>query len=124
VSLGAGDMIWKCTDDKSWALEGGISALYEDFSTADHATLAPAARAATIYKNILFKDLKFEEHLEILVPLDDPSGYLARSKSILGMPLCKDLALRLSLEITYQGDPPPGTKPLDILGLVGVEYQF
>jgi putative salt-induced outer membrane protein YdiY len=124
VSAGAGDFLWKCADDKSWAVEGGISALYEDFSTADNATLAPAGRAATIYKNILFTDLKFEEHLEILVPLDDPAGYLARSKTILGMPLCKDLALRLSLEITYQGDPPPGTQALDILGLVGIEYQF
>ena len=36
VSAGAGDFLWKCADDKSWAVEGGISALYEDFSTADN----------------------------------------------------------------------------------------
>ena len=124
ASIGAGEMIWKCNDDKSWAVEGGLSALYEDFSTEDDPRFSPAARAATIYKNILFDDLKFEEQLEILVPLDDPGAYLARSKTILGMPLCKDLALRLSLEITYQGDPPSGTEALDILGLVGIEYQF
>jgi putative salt-induced outer membrane protein YdiY len=124
VGIGAGDFLWKRSDDCSWAVEGGISALYEDFSTNDDVLLSPAARAATIYKNMIFTDLKFEEHLELLVPLDDPDRYLARSKTLLGIPICKDLALRFSLEITYQGDPPPGTQALDILGLIGVEYQF
>lgn len=124
VSIGVGDVLWKCSDDRSWAIEGGISALYEDFSTRDEAELDPAGRVATIYKDIFFEDLKFEETLELLVPLTDPSGYLARSRTVIGLPLCKDLALRFSLEITYQGDPPNDSKALDILGLVGVEYQF
>ena len=58
------------------------------------------------------------------LPLDDFAGYLIRSRTTIGVPLCQDLALRLSLEITYDGDPPSGTEALDILGLVGVEYQF
>jgi putative salt-induced outer membrane protein YdiY len=124
VGIGAGDFLWKCSDDQSWAVEGGMSALYEDFSTEPDPEISPAARVATIYKNILFCDLKLEEQLELLVPLNDPGDYLARSRTTLGVPLCQDLALRLSLEITYQGDPPPGTQALDILGLVGVEYQF
>jgi putative salt-induced outer membrane protein YdiY len=124
VGVGAGDFLWKCNDDQSWAVEGGISALYEDFSTADDPELSPAGRVATIYKNLIFKDVKFEEQLELLVPFTDAGDYLARSRTTLGVPLCKSLALRLSLEITYQGDPPDGTDALDILGLVGVEYQF
>jgi hypothetical protein len=124
VGIGAGDFLWKCNDDRSWSVEGGISALYEDFSTSDDPELSPAARVGTTYKEILFTDLKLEEYAEILVPLNDFGRYLARSRTTLGVPLCKDLALRLSLEITYQGDPPADTEALDILGLVGIEYQF
>jgi putative salt-induced outer membrane protein YdiY len=124
ASIGAGDFLWKKSDDCSWSIEGGISALYEDFSTKDEADLSPAGRIATTYKQILFTDLKLEEQLELLVPFDDFGRYLARSRTVLGMPLCKDLALRLSLEITYQGEPPSGGEALDVLGLVGIEYQF
>jgi hypothetical protein len=123
TSIGAGDFIWKQSEDCSWAVEGGLSGLYEDYETREP-DFSLAARAATIYKRILFTDLKLEQGLELLVPIDDPGRYLARSKTLLGVPLCKDLALRLSLEITYQGDPPTGTQALDILGLVGIEYQF
>jgi putative salt-induced outer membrane protein YdiY len=124
VGIGAGDFLWKCNEDRSWSVEAGISALYEDFSTSDDAEFSPAARVGTTYKEILFEDLKLEEQAEILVPLNDFGRYLARSRTTLGVPLCKDLALRLSLEITYQGDPPDDTDALDILGLVGIEYQF
>jgi putative salt-induced outer membrane protein YdiY len=124
VGIGAGEVLWKCNDDRLWSVEGGISALYEDFSTQDDPELSPALRAATVYKDIIFTDLKFEEQFEVLVPLNDFGRYLARSRTLLGVPLCKDLALRLSLEITYQGDPPDDTEALDILGLVGIEYQF
>ena len=46
VGIGAGDFLWKRSDDCSWAVEGGISALYEDFSTNDDADCF-AGRAAS-----------------------------------------------------------------------------
>lgn len=124
ASLGAGDFLWKKSEDCSWSVEGGLSALYEDFSTLSDPSLSPALRGATTFKRILFKDLKFEQEFEFLAPVDDFANYLARSKTRLGVPLCKDLALRFSLEMTYQGAPPAGTEPLQVLGLVGIEFQF
>jgi putative salt-induced outer membrane protein YdiY len=124
LGIGAGDYLWKESDDRSWSVEAGISALYEDYSTRDDPELSPAARFATVYKEIVLTDVKVGEQLEILLPLDDVASYLLRSRTTIGVPLCQDLALRLSLEITYDADPPSGTEALDVLGLVGVEYQF
>lgn len=123
-NLGVGDVLWKESDDRLLAVEGGISAIYEDYRTADPSKVSPAGRAAATYKEVLFDIVKFTQDVELLVPLNDAGRFLARSRSVFSVPLSKSWSMNTSLELNFQGRPPASTKSLDILALVGLEYQF
>ncbi len=123
LNVGVGDVLWSEGPDRNWSVEGGIAGIYEK-GAGRSTDISPAGRAATVYKDVFFTDLHFEQDFEILVPFDDPGRYLAKARSIFTVPISESIRMRTSLELNYQGDPPPNTERLDILGLVGLEYQF
>ena len=109
--------------DRLWSVEGGISGLDEEGAGRSSST-STAGRAATTYKDVFFTDLHFEQNIELLVPFDDPGRFLAKSRTLFTVPISTSIRMRTSLELNYQGSPAPNTDKLDILGLVGLEYQF
>jgi hypothetical protein len=123
ASVGVGYVVWKDSDDELLALEGGVSGIYTRFGNGDD-PLSPAARAAATFKEIIFKDVRFTQEAEFLLPIDDPSAFLVRARTALGVPLAEGWAMKTSLDVNYTADPAVGRRPFDILFLVGIEYQF
>lgn len=123
ASLGVGYQVWKESDDRLFAVEGGLSGIYTHFGNGD-APLSPAARAAATFKEILFKDVRFTQDAEILLPLDDIGAYIFRSRTGLAVPVAEGWSMKTSLDVNYTADPSTGRDPFDLLFLVGIEYQF
>jgi putative salt-induced outer membrane protein YdiY len=123
TSLGAGYLLWKENDDRLFALEGGLSAIYTKYGTGED-QFSPAARAAATFKEIFFKDLHFTQDVEFLLPLDEVDEFLVRSRTAIAVPVAEGWAMKTSLDVNYTAAPAAGRKPFDILFLVGLEYQF
>jgi putative salt-induced outer membrane protein YdiY len=123
LGIGAGYEFWHASADRNFGVEGGINALYESFDGGDN-HLSPAARGALFYRDVWFSKLKFEQLAEILVPLDDPGRFIARSSTTISVPIAENWSMRNVFEIDYQADPPDDTENLDLRLLIGVEYTF
>jgi putative salt-induced outer membrane protein YdiY len=124
LSVGAGHKLWREDDKRFWSVEAGLSGIYEDLASGGGSDIAPAARLATQYKDVLFSNLEFEQLLEVLFPVTDLGDWIGRSLSVFSVPLSESLRMRASLELNYQASPAPGAENLDILSLIGLEYRF
>ncbi|HYC78041.1 MAG TPA: DUF481 domain-containing protein [Planctomycetota bacterium] len=123
AGVGVGYVVWKDSDDELLSFEGGVSGIYTKYGTGVD-ELSPAARVGATFKEILFKDVRFEQTAEFLLPLDDMDAFLVRARTSLAVPVAEGWSMKTSVDLQYQGEPAAGTENLDILFLIGLEYQF
>jgi putative salt-induced outer membrane protein len=108
----------------SLSLEGGLS-FFQQRSTEDVSSSYAAARSGGRYKHMFSGSAYFLQRVEVLPNLDDFGDLRALTESSLVAPLSRVLALRLSLDLRYDNDPPvPGVKRLDRLFTAGIEFTF
>ncbi|HSA54549.1 MAG TPA: DUF481 domain-containing protein [Gemmatimonadaceae bacterium] len=108
----------------SLQVEGGLS-FFQQRSTDEVSTSYTAARTAGRYKHLFAPAAYFLQLLEVLPNLDDVGALRANSESALAAPISRALALRVSLVLRYDSDPPEaGVKKLDRLFTAGIEITF
>lgn len=108
----------------SLQIEGGLS-FFQQRATDDVSSSYTAARSGGRYKHLFSPAAYFLQLLEVLPNLDDVGAVRANSESALVAPLSRVLALRLSLVLRYDSDPPEvDVKKLDRLFTAGIEITF
>lgn len=123
TSVGVGYLLWKENDEKLYGVEAGLSAIYTEYGTGA-SQFSPAARAAHTFRDVFFKDMRFQHDAEILMPLDETSQWLLRTRTGVAVPVSEGWSMKTSVDVNYTADPAVGRKPFDIIFLVGLEYQF
>jgi hypothetical protein len=123
MGVGVGHIVFKDSDAEYLSIEGGITSLYEDFDGRD-SDLFPTARFALDYHELIGEKVTFFQTFEALFPLTEVGRYVLRSSTGLGYPLGDNWKLDNRLDLVYLGDPPDGTKALDLVLTVGIEYGF
>lgn len=123
-NIGAGYKVYYEDDDHLFSLEGGIGMRYESFTDGTESRTEPTVRAAAIFHEVFFDDIKFRETAEIIVPVTEPGAFLARSETVVSVPVSLSWSVRATLLLEYQADPPSNRKALDTLATIGLEYKF
>ncbi|MEE9392250.1 MAG: DUF481 domain-containing protein [Planctomycetota bacterium] len=124
VNLGAGYTVWKDSDDEFLKTEAGLGFRHESFRSDTASRKDITGRAALIYDDLFWSNLDFHQLAEVIVPLSDPASWLARSETVLSVPIYDNWSFRNSIVLTYQGRPAAGAKNLDWLVTAGLEYRF
>lgn len=108
----------------SLQIEGGLS-FFQQRSTDEVSSSYTAARSGGRYKHLFSPAAYFVQLLEVLPNLEDAGAVRANSESALVAPLSRVLALRLSLILRYDSEPPEvDVKTLDRLFTAGIEITF
>lgn len=92
----------------------GVS-VFEQHSTMGVERNFPAGHTAVDYKHTFGKNEYFEEILDATPDLTRASDYHINSSTSLVAPLSRKIGIKVSYEILYANEPPPGFKTTDRL---------
>jgi len=94
------------TEDRSLALEGGLTYVNEDYEEEEDDSFA-AGRWAVRYTEMLFGGATqfFHDH-EGIVSVEDPDDMIFRAQTGLRFPLVKNLSGTLQYNVDWQNTPP------------------
>lgn len=112
------------TEQRSLALEGGLTYVNEDYDVADDESFA-AGRWALRYAEMLFGGATqfFHDH-EGIVSVEDPDDMIFRAQTGFRFPLVKNLSGTLQYNIDWQNNPPEGFDSTDSAYIVSVGYLW
>lgn len=112
------------TEQRSLALEGGLTYVNEDYDLADDESFA-AGRWAVRYMQFLWNDkAQFFHNDEGIVSVEDPDDTIFRSQTGLRFPLVENLNATLQYNIDWQNTPPEGFDSTDSAYIVSVGYLW
>ncbi|MCA9323224.1 MAG: DUF481 domain-containing protein, partial [Planctomycetes bacterium] len=123
-NVGAGYILWQESDLELFSIEGGLGYRVEVYSGVTATRHDATARLAALYKDLLFEDVQFTQSAEIIFPVTDVNSFIARSESLLAIPLNEAWAFRFGLRLEWNNDPAAGRDELDVLATTGLEYKF
>lgn len=121
AGIGAGIQILD-NDQIDWSQESGISALNEDFNTAEDSTtstLRVAGRAEWILKEEIFE--AFHDHT-LFVALEDPDKILFQGRLGVRTRIAGGLSLNAQMNLRHDSQPPIGVERDDVEVLLGLGY--
>jgi len=112
------------TEDRSLALEGGLTYVNEDYEEEEDDSFA-AGRWAVRYTEMLFGGATqfFHDH-EGIVSVEDPDDMIFRAQTGLRFPLVKNLSGTLQYNVDWQNTPPEGFDSTDSAYVVSVGYLW
>lgn len=106
------------------SLEGGLTFVNEDFSSAEDEQYVAARWAVDYDRFFLNNRLQFFHKHEGLQSLEQTDDLLIRSQTGLRVPLTANLNTSLQLNADWDNSPPPGTEETDLTYLFNVGYTW
>ncbi len=123
-NLGPGWRVWRAEEKRRLDLELGVGYRHEEYrgptQTRDDVNL----RFAFEHLNRIGPALEVGHSGELLLPANDPDGFLARSELILSLPLGGAWHYRSSVGLEYQNEPAMGNEEVNVRATAGLEFRF
>jgi putative salt-induced outer membrane protein YdiY len=123
LGLGAGRQIVD-RPDLSLAIEGGLSAVNEDYGSATD-TRFPGARFALNYEQALWAErVRLFHNSNVLLSLESADNYLYRSRTGLRMPVNEHFGVGTQVNFDYDNVPAIGAEKTDTALIFNLDYTL
>ena len=106
-----------------WRVEGGPS-LRQDWGTDDSYETTPNARLRTLFEWAFRENANLSQELTWIHGLDDIDRYTASAQTALSLKINTQLALKTSLEVEHNSQPPDDRERTDIYTTTSLLYSF
>ncbi|MCB9833980.1 MAG: DUF481 domain-containing protein [Planctomycetes bacterium] len=124
LDVGVGWVVWKESDDESFALEGGIGYRHETYEDDTESRNDITARGAVVYQDIFFEKVDFFFTAEMLVPMNEPSAWLGRAELNWSIPVSDNWAFDNTVRFQYRNQPARDAESYDLFVGAGLKYSF
>jgi putative salt-induced outer membrane protein len=122
-SLGAGRKFFVNREDLNWRVEGG-PALRQEWKTNDSYENSVNARLRTLAEWHFGENSSLSEELIWTPSLQDSDNYLIMNETALRLRINSRLALKTSVRVEHDSEPPEGNETTDVWTTTSLLYSF